>query len=80
MMTSGQMWVTRRLDDIIEMVEEAAGDIDTQDYPNFDTLMMDVFDSALNRAQSPADGARDLRHDGTVLHHHRRQDHARDLH
>ena len=49
MMTSGHMWVTRRLDDIIEMVEEAAGDIDTQDYPNFDSWMMDVFDSALNR-------------------------------
>ena len=48
-MTSGHMWVTRRLDDIIEMVEEAAGDIDTQDYPNFDSWMMDVFDSALNR-------------------------------
>ena len=49
MMTSGHMWVTRRLDDIIEMVEEAAGDIDTQDYPNFDSWMMDVFDSALNK-------------------------------
>ena len=48
-MTSGQMWVTRRLDDIIEMVEEAAGDIDTEDYPNFDSWMVDVFDSALNR-------------------------------
>lgn len=48
-MTSGHMWVTRRLDDIIEMVEEAAGDIDTQDYPNFDSWMMDVFDSALNK-------------------------------
>lgn len=48
-MTSGHMWVTRRLDDIIEMVEEAAGDIDTQDYPNFDSWMMDVFDSTLNR-------------------------------
>ena len=49
MMTSGQLWVSRRLDDIIVMVEEAAGDIDTQDYPNFDSWMMDVFDSALNR-------------------------------
>ena len=49
MMTSGQLWVSRRLDDIIDMVEEAAGDIDTQDYPNFDSWMMDVFDSALNR-------------------------------
>ena len=48
-MTSGQLWVSRRLDDIIVMVEEAAGDIDTQDYPNFDSWMMDVFDSALNR-------------------------------
>ncbi len=49
MMTSGQIWVTRRLDDIIETVEEAAGDIDTADYPNFQSWMMDVFDSALNR-------------------------------
>ena len=49
MMTSGQLWVSRRLDDIIVMVEEAAGDIDTQDYPNFDSWMMDVFDSALNK-------------------------------
>lgn len=48
-MTSGQIWVTRRLDDIIETVEEAAGDIDTADYPNFQSWMMDVFDSALNR-------------------------------
>ena len=49
MMTPGQVWVTRRLDDIIGTVEEAAGDIDTADYPNFQSWMMDVFDSALNR-------------------------------
>jgi hypothetical protein len=29
MMTPGQIWVKRRLEDIIEMVEEAAGDIST---------------------------------------------------
>ncbi len=49
MMTTGQLWVARRLDDIIGTVEEAAGDIDTRDYPNFQSWMMDVFDSALNR-------------------------------
>ena len=49
MMTPGQIWVTRRLSDIIELVEEAAGDISTLDYPSFDSWMMDVFDSALNR-------------------------------
>lgn len=49
MMTSGQLWVSRRIDDIIDMVEEAAGDISTADYPNFETWMVDVFDSALNR-------------------------------
>jgi hypothetical protein len=49
MMTSGQIWVKRRLEDIIELVEEAAGDIDTNDYPNFNSWMIDVFDSALNR-------------------------------
>ena len=49
MMTPGQIWVTRRLSDIIEFVEEAAGDISTLDYPSFDSWMMDVFDSALNR-------------------------------
>jgi hypothetical protein len=49
MMTTGQIWITRRLDDIIGTVEEAAGDIDTADYPNFQSWMMDVFDSALNR-------------------------------
>jgi len=49
MMNSGQIWITRRLDNIIETVEEAAGDIDTKDYPNFQSWMMDVFDSALNR-------------------------------
>jgi len=48
-MNSGQIWITRRLDDIIGTVEEAAGDIDTKDYPNFQSWMMDVFDSALNR-------------------------------
>lgn len=48
-MTTGQIWITRRLDDIIGTVEEAAGDIDTADYPNFQSWMMDVFDSALNR-------------------------------
>ena len=49
MMTSGQIWVKRRLEDIIELVEEAAGDIDTNDYPNFNSWMIDVFDSTLNR-------------------------------
>jgi len=49
MKNSGQIWITRRLDDIIGTVEEAAGDIDTRDYPNFQSWMMDVFDSALNR-------------------------------
>ena len=49
MTNSGQIWITRRLDDIIGTVEEAAGDIDTSDYPNFQSWMMDVFDSALNR-------------------------------
>ena len=49
MMTSGQIWVTRRLSDIIDFVEEAAGDISIDDYPNFEIWMMDVFDSALNR-------------------------------
>ena len=49
MMTSGQTWVTRRLSDIIDFVEEAAGDISIDDYPNFEIWMMDVFDSALNR-------------------------------
>ena len=49
MMTPGQIWVKRRLADIIELVEEAAGDIDTNDYPNFNSWMVDVFDSALNR-------------------------------
>jgi hypothetical protein len=49
MMTPGQIWVNRRLGDIIELVEEAAGDIDTNDYPNFNSWMIDVFDSALNR-------------------------------
>jgi hypothetical protein len=49
MTNSGQIWITRRLDDIIGTVEEAAGDIDTRDYPNFQSWMMDVFDSALNR-------------------------------
>ena len=49
MMTSGQIWVKRRLEDIIQMVEEAAGDIDTNDYPNFESWMLDVFDSSLNR-------------------------------
>jgi hypothetical protein len=49
MKNSGQIWITRRLDDIIGTVEEAAGDIDTKDYPNFQSWMMDVFDSALNR-------------------------------
>jgi hypothetical protein len=48
-MTPGQIWVKRRLADIIELVEEAAGDIDTNDYPNFNSWMIDVFDSALNR-------------------------------
>jgi len=48
-MTSGQTWVTRRLSDIIDFVEEAAGDISIDDYPNFEIWMMDVFDSALNR-------------------------------
>jgi hypothetical protein len=48
-MTPGQIWVKRRLADIIELVEEAAGDIDTNDYPNFNSWMVDVFDSALNR-------------------------------
>jgi hypothetical protein len=49
MMTPGQIWVKRRFEDIIEMVEEAAGDIDTNDYPNFESWVLDVFDSALNR-------------------------------
>jgi len=49
MMTSGQTWVARRLSDIIDFVEEAAGDISIDDYPNFEIWMMDVFDSALNR-------------------------------
>jgi hypothetical protein len=49
MMTPGQIWVTRRLSDIIDFVEEAAGDISIDDYPNFETWMVDVFDSALNR-------------------------------
>ena len=49
MMTPGQIWVKRRLEDIIELVEEAAGDIDTNDYPNFNSWMIDVFDSTLNR-------------------------------
>ena len=49
MMTPGQLWVKRRIDDIIDVVEEAAGDIYTHDYPNFETWMVDVFDSALNR-------------------------------
>jgi len=48
-MTPGQIWVKRRLEDIIELVEEAAGDIDTNDYPNFNSWMIDVFDSTLNR-------------------------------
>jgi len=48
-MTPGQIWVKRRLEDIIGMVEEAAGDIDTNDYPNFESWMLDVFDSSLNR-------------------------------
>jgi hypothetical protein len=48
-MTPGQIWVKRRLEDIVEMVEQAAGDIDTNDYPNFESWMLDVFDSSLNR-------------------------------
>ena len=49
MTTPEQVWVKRRLEDIIQMVEEAAGDIDCNDYPNFKSWMLDVFDSALNR-------------------------------
>ena len=49
MMTPGQIWVSRRLEDIIEFIEETAGYISTDDYPNFDSWMMDVFDSALDR-------------------------------
>ena len=49
MMTPGQIWVKRRLEVIIEMVEQAAGDIDTTYYPNFESWMLDVFDSSLNR-------------------------------
>jgi hypothetical protein len=48
-MTPGQIWVKRRLEVIIEMVEQAAGDIDTTYYPNFESWMLDVFDSSLNR-------------------------------
>ena len=48
-MTSGQLWVTRRLGDIINKVEESAGDIGVEDYPNLESWMMDVFDDALNK-------------------------------
>jgi len=49
MITNGQLWVSRRLNELVGWVEEAAGDIDVKDYPTFESWMLDVFDSALNR-------------------------------
>lgn len=48
-MTTGQLWVSRRLEDIISAVEKAAGDIEPQYYPNSDAFLTDVFDEALNK-------------------------------
>lgn len=49
MMTKGQLWVTRRLGDIITELEIAAGQIDPQYYPNAESFMTDVFDETLSK-------------------------------
>lgn len=49
MMTEGQLWVIRRLNDVISAVETAAGVIEPQYYPNSEAFLTDVFDEALSK-------------------------------
>ena len=49
MMTSGQLWVSRRLKDLIKAVEEAVTThVDIENYKNFKEYSIDVYDAALD--------------------------------
>jgi hypothetical protein len=48
MMTTGQIWVKRRLKDLISAIEEATTHIDIDDYKNFKEYSINVYDAALD--------------------------------
>ena len=48
MMTSGQLWVSRRIEDIITAIERAASDIHPAYYPNSQSYITDVLDEVLS--------------------------------
>ena len=49
MMTPGQMWVSRRIEDIIISIERAASDIHPAYYPNSQSYITDVLDEVLSQ-------------------------------
>jgi len=49
MMTPGQMWVSRRIEDIITSTERAASDIHPAYYPNSQSYITDVLDEVLSQ-------------------------------
>ena len=48
MMTPGQLWVSRRIEDIIIAIERAASDIHPTYYPNYQSYITDVLDEVLS--------------------------------
>ena len=48
-MTSGQLWVSRRIEDVISAIERVASKIDPVYYPSPQTYITDVFDEVLSR-------------------------------
>lgn len=48
-MTTGQLWLTRRIGDVIDAVEQAVDKINPHDYDIFEHFLVDVYDETLSR-------------------------------
>lgn len=48
-MTEGQLWLTRRIGDVVEAVEQAVNNIDPTDYNVFEHFLVDVYDEVLSK-------------------------------
>ena len=48
-MTTGQLWLTRRIGDMVEAIEQAVDQINPHDYDVFEHFSVDVYDEALSR-------------------------------
>ena len=48
-MTEGQLWLTRRIGEVVESVEQAVNNIDPTDYNVFEHFLVDVYDEVLSK-------------------------------